>query len=261
MGGLPVCNMLWFDQPLGRTERACMRSVLAAGHALHLYRYEPLHGVPAGVTVRNAADILPPERIIRHRRGSVALFANWFRYELLRQGRGIWLDADCYLLKPLPGDRPWLFGREDDRLIANGILAMPPDAPILDELIELFAEQRVPDWLSFRHRLAARVRRRLTGRTGLAHMPWGSAGPQALTALAAKFGVADQALPPVYFYPVHWRDARWLLDPSRPLASVIGEETVAIHLWNEVIKGFKHWPAPPGSFLHRLQAEGAPGAG
>ena len=32
--------------------------------------------------------------------------------------------------------------------------------------------------------------------------------------------------------------------------------TVAIHLWNECIKGFKNEPAPDGSFLSRLKREG-----
>jgi hypothetical protein len=33
--------------------------------------------------------------------------------------------------------------------------------------------------------------------------------------------------------------------------------TVTVHLWNERIKHFKEKPAPKGSFLARLQQEGA----
>jgi hypothetical protein len=37
---------------------------------------------------------------------------------------------------------------------------------------------------------------------------------------------------------------------------VIGDGTVAIHLWNYCISSFKNQTAPPGSFLDRLQREG-----
>jgi hypothetical protein len=57
--------------------------------------------------------------------------------------------------------------------------------------------------------------------------------------------------------PVHWDDARWILDPSRALGDVLAPATVAVHLYNEMIKGFKDDPAPPGSFLARLHEEGA----
>lgn len=32
--------------------------------------------------------------------------------------------------------------------------------------------------------------------------------------------------------------------------------SLALHLWNELIRGFKDKPAPAGSFLARLHAEG-----
>lgn len=39
---------------------------------------------------------------------------------------------------------------------------------------------------------------------------------------------------------------------------MIGPDTLSIHLYNELIKGFNETPAPPGSFLAQLQREGAP---
>jgi hypothetical protein len=41
------------------------------------------------------------------------------------------------------------------------------------------------------------------------------------------------------------------------LDDVISEATVAIHLWNYCISDIKDGPAPPGTFLERLQREGA----
>jgi hypothetical protein len=250
------CNMLWIGAPLGPVERACMRSVLRQGHRLVLWTYGSVANVPDGVEAADAAQILPEDRIVRHQSGSPALFANWFRYELQRRGEGLWIDADLYLLRPVPDDA-LLLAREDSNWINNSILRLPADSPLLLPLIELFEERTVPWWLPYRPRAAAWWRLLRTGRSGLAQMPWGAAGPKALTALARRHGYLDRALPAEVFHPVHWSEADWVLDPKQRLEDWAGPATIGIHLWNEKIKGIKNAPAPAGSFLERLQREGA----
>jgi len=233
-----------------------MRSVLRHGHTLSLYCYRPPAGVPEGVELRDAGEVVAEEHVIRHRTGSVALFANRFRYELQRQGRGTWVDTDAYLLAPLPA-REYLFGAQELGLIASGVLHLPADAPILDSLLEIFDERVVPPWLGLRDRIPAHWRLVRSGRTQLSRMPWGTAGPHALTSLAKRHGIDGWALDPEVLYPVHWSDATWILDPRIDLESVTSTRTVSIHLWNEMIKEFKDRAAPPGSFLARIHAEGA----
>lgn len=247
---------LWIGARMGPVERACLRSVLRQGHKLALYCYRPVDGVPEGVELRDAAAILPEDRIVTYRSGSVALFANWFRYALQRHGQGIWLDTDLYMLAPLGRSPDYLFGREDGARIANGVLRLPPDSPLLADLLGLFERQTLPFWLPWHERGRAWLRRLRTGRTGVELMPWAATGPRALTALARKHGVAAEAAPPSRFYPVHYRDAGWIRDPSRPVEAMVAPDSLAVHLWNELIKDWKEAPAPPGSFLARLQAEG-----
>lgn len=251
------CVTLWIGGPLGRVERACLRSVLRQGHRLALYCYDPVDGVPDGVELRDAAAVLPREAILRHHSGSVALFSNWFRYALLRQSAGIWLDTDLYLLAPLGPQPACLFGWEDETRIASGVLRLPPDSPLLDDLLALFERQTIPFWLPWHERALARLRRLRTGRTAVELMPWGAAGPRALTALALKHDLAGEAAPVSHFYPVHYRDAEWIRDAGRPLEAMVQPDSLAVHLWNELIKSWKDAPAPAGSFLARLQAEGA----
>jgi hypothetical protein len=251
------CNSLWIGPSLGLVERACLRSVLRQGHPVSLYCYREPEGVPDGVELRDAAEIVPEDRIIRHHTGSVALFSNWFRYELQRRGRGIWIDCDVYLLAPLASSQGYLVGEEEPGRVNTGVLRFPPDSPLIAPLIALFEEREVPPWLPWRASIAARWRLRTSGRSGLARMPWGSAGPQALTALMRRFGLLGLALPADVLNPVHYLDADWIRDPGVRLEQVITPRTRAIHLWNECIKGFKEQPAPPGSFLARLQEEGA----
>lgn len=248
---------LWIGPSLSALERACLRSALAWGHRVALYCYAPPSGVPDGVELRDAAEILPENAIIRHRSGSPALFANHFRYELQARELGIWIDCDVYFVAPLPPLGDTIMGDQGGGTIANGVLRLPPDSPMLQALRDLFTQRRVPPWLALRSRLAAHARLLATGRTGLERMPWGSAGPEALTWLARKHGVAHRAQPRWVFYPVHWADAGWIFDPARSLDAVLSPDTVTVHLWNERIRRADLADAPAGSFAARLTAEGA----
>jgi len=250
------CVTLWIGEALGPVERACLKSVLRHGHRHSLYCYDRPEGVPDGVELRDASEILPQSEVFFHRDGSVAMFADWFRYELQRHGLGTWVDTDVYLLRPLDGDRPHLFGREAPDLINNAVLRIPPHSPLLTELLQMFERRTVPQWLPWRAKLRAHARALIGGKADFSRLPFGATGPDALTAIAERLGLASEALPSDVFNPVAWWDAEWICDPQITLDSVTTERTVAVHLWNECIKDFKGAPAPKGSFLARLQHEG-----
>jgi hypothetical protein len=248
-------NSLWIGERLGPIERACLRSVLRQGHALTLYCYRPPDAVPEGVELADAAEVLPQDQIITHAKGSVALFSDRFRYELQRRGLGGWLDTDVYLMRPLP-ESAYLFGFQDERWINGAVLRLPADCPMLPQLLALFDERAAPPWLAWRAKPAAWWRLLRDGRADLSQMPWGTAGPHALTALAKRHGLLQEALRPSVLYPAAYDDAGWIADPSIDLETIIGADTLAVHLWNELIRPFKDAPAAPGSFLARLQSEG-----
>jgi hypothetical protein len=225
------------------------------GHRLTLYCYDEPIGIPEGVELKDAADILPESSILRHRSGSVAPFSDWFRYEMLRRGLGTWIDTDMYLLQPLDEHSDYLFGEERAGVINNAVLRLPASSPVLKEVLAPF-EGTMPGWLAPRHLITSRLRKWLGRGIDLGAMPWGTTGPAALTAAAAEFGLSSCAMPPIVFYPVPWQRADWIIDPSLRLEQLVSTETVGIHLWNECIRHFKDRPAPQGSFLHRLQSEG-----
>jgi hypothetical protein len=254
---LAPCVTLWIGPQLGAVERACLKSVISQGHPLALYCYDVPEGVPTGVEVRDAASILPRDRVIRHRSGSVALFSNWFRYELQRRELGIWLDTDVYLLRPITLPNEYIMGEQAAGKLNNAVLRIPPNSPVLPALLELFEEKIVPRWIPLSARVAARWRLARSGRVGLSHMPWGVTGPLALTAIAEQYGLATLALPRGIFYPVAWQDAEWVCNQDVSVDQMITPDTVGIHLWNERIKRFKNLPAPAHSFLERLHTEGA----
>src|SRR4029079_12546124 len=86
------CVTLWVGEGFGAVERACLRSVVRQGHRLTLYCYREPIGIPDGVELQDASQVLPATAVMRHRRGSVAPFSDWFRYELLKRGLGTWID-------------------------------------------------------------------------------------------------------------------------------------------------------------------------
>lgn len=224
--------------------------------------------MPDGVEVRDAAQILAEDRVIFHRNGSVALFADWFRYELQMRALGTWVDTDTYLIAPLDMARPYLFGkqvvdrpaasrRRQRESIAAGVLRLPPDSPMLPSLLSPFETRKTPTWLPWHWYLRARLRELITGRGGIERLPWGTAGPFALTALARRHGLSSEASPSDVFNPAPWYQADWIRNPAIGLEDMVTERSVGVHLWNECIKGFKNRAPPQGSFLERLHSEGA----
>lgn len=255
---LPVANMLWVEGRLGLIERACMRSVLAQGHRLVLWHYAPLEGVPEGVELRLGDAVVPRARLFRHvPTGSWSLFSNLFRYRLLQLGAGLWFDSDTYLLKPVPGGDDHLYGFGHDGVVAMGVFGLPPDSPVLSQLVAYFDARLIPPWLPLRWRLRYALQRALRGTYRIETMPWGHLGPNALTALLRKHGLFNRARPQTVFSPWNWEEADWVMRGGERLEDRIAPETLAVHLFNQMIRDRKNDPAPPDSFLARLHREGA----
>lgn len=250
------CVTLWIGDALGPVERACLRSVMAQGHGMALYCYSRPDGVPEGVEVRDASQIIPHEAISSPWCARADLYSDWFRYELLQRGLGTWVDADIYLIAPLDTKKPYLFGYQDASIINNAVFRTPPDSPMLPHLLEPFLKKVLPRWMPRSIYFSIRTRQLLTGKFDLTEIPWGTTSPYAVTALAGELGLERLAEPVEVFYPASWQEADWIIDPSIRLEDIKGQRTVAVHLWNKCISYFKNEPAPNGSFLHRLQLEG-----
>ena len=247
---------LWIGDRLGPVERACMRSMLRHGHHVVLYSYSKVAGVPDEVEIRDAAELLPRSAIPDSWAKRSDLYSDWFRYLVQKHGLGTWLDLDIYLLAPIPSAGDYLFGEYDPGKINGAVLRLPPDAPILEALLDQFSKGAIVRSLHWRARVQTHVRKLKDGAGHLAKTPFGATGPFALTWLVPRFGLSNYALPMEVFYPVRWQEASWITDPGARLEEKTSERTIAVHLWNECIARYKHDEAPDGSFLKRLQDEG-----
>jgi hypothetical protein len=194
-------HSLWIGDRLGPLEELCLSSFIQQGHRFFLHTYKTFD-VPAGVTLLDANDLVPENQIIRFRRtGSVSLFADRYRYEILRKFDVYWADVDIFCLRPFEFSGPYLFGvdrvAEGRNILNNAVLGAPADSEFLARLLALFAKPSLA--LRFltpaeRMKLYWNAVRRFQV-PGLEDFPWGSAGPIAVTHIAEELGIIDLAQP------------------------------------------------------------------
>jgi hypothetical protein len=114
-----------------------MKSFLDHGHEYDLYSYSS-PSVPAGVRVMDANEILPRGEVFFYSggegAGSVACFANLFRYRLLMLRGGWWADTDVVCLSSQLPESETFFAWQDAQLIAIGVLKFPPGHPLITSL-------------------------------------------------------------------------------------------------------------------------------
>jgi len=227
---LPIINGLWIG-PLSPLERLCMKSFVARGHSVHLYTYDPIENVPQGVTLQDAAEILPPSQIFRNQlgkgKGSLAGFSDLFRFKLLLDKGGWWVDADVFCLKPYDFAAPYVFGAAE-RLVASGNIKMPRGCLLAERCYE--SARRVdPGTINWNELV------------------------DILERAVQDLDLMTYVLPSETFSPIVWRDVpdyvrgrKHFVPPSR---------SYAVHLANEMWRRHKldKWRRyPPSSILNVL---------
>jgi len=213
-------NTFWNGRPPPLLVRRCLASMVDVGMAVRLYTYMP-EVIPAlaGVQVCDASEFIPASEYFTYDRaagagaGSPAAFANLFRYEMLRQQGGWWLDADIYCLRPLDFVAPYVFAPEPiGRLIHNGVFKVPVESPFMCELAR---------------------RAREAPRQGIA---WGTTGARLCTDVLDKgFKELRRYVQPVHaFCPVHWAHIAKLVKRAAAPPSRLPAGTYAVHLFHEM---------------------------
>ncbi len=255
--GLPAINAFWIGPQLGAIHAACLESFLTVGHrvVLHAYGTGP-SDVPAGVALADAEKILPSSRVVRHAQtGSLALASDLARLEIQALGLGIYVDCDCYCVRPVEDD-DCLFGLQDDGLINGAVLKLPSASPLLADMRAIPSMRGfVPPWEPARRRNRYRLRAAIGLPVPLEKLPWGVLGPLALSHYTAKHGLSGRAKAQDVFYPIGYRAAGLLRLSGTRMEEFITPRTQVVHLWNEALRHFSEEPEP-GSPLHRLVKTG-----
>jgi len=225
-----VIQSLWIGNKLSTMEQLSMSSFLKNEHAYHLYTYRDVENVPDGVNVKDADEIIPENRIFKYKDyDSYAGFANLFRYKLLLENGGIWVDTDLVCLRPFDfsadyvfanvlSARPFRITRPFGHLrrryhINNWFIKVKPGSDIMDYCYHE-SLKRNPEQLN-----------------------WGDTGPRLLRSAVTKFNLQDYASPPEAFFPISARQWRQLINGSyfaKRKWIKAASSSYGIHLYNEM---------------------------
>jgi len=208
---------------------------------------------------RDAAEVLPRERLVFYKgRGTPGVFSDLFRLTGLRQRRGVYADLDVYCIRPIAGPPDYLMAYERPGSVNGAVLHIPADAPLLDDLLTIFApgprplfEPHLPPF----RRIEVAARRLLGQPVAPEFMQYGATGPMALTHYVRQRGLTAQVLPSAVFYPIPYEGIPALMTPGTSIDPAIRPETLAVHLWRSQLtrRGRADMPPPnPGSAMAEL---------
>ncbi len=148
---------------------------------------------------------------------------------MLRKAAGVWSDADCLFLRPLP-EEPFMMGWISETRVNNAVLYMPADHPLLRDYYDAITAVpvRVP-WAAphvwLRRELGVAI-----GRAIPSNLQKMGIGPRALTYFVRCHHLEAQVSPRERFYPIPDRDLAMLLAPDdREARSRITPSTDLIH--------------------------------
>ena len=116
-----VVQSLWVGNPLSDIETYCIRSFQNQGHTFHLYTYGDVKNIPKGVKVLDG-NLIMPEKEVFQLKSTFLPFSDIFRYKMLYEKGGYWVDMDMICIKKLDFTEPYVFSSE--RTIQKGAYKM-----------------------------------------------------------------------------------------------------------------------------------------
>ncbi len=240
-----IINGLWGcyeGETLSNMERLCIYSFCAHGHDFHLWTYADLPNVPADtapgkVIVRDGNEILPKSKMRVYRNANtMALFADWFRWELMRQCGGWYMDMDVVCLRPFDFSREIVFGTETALLFQAHVMKFPKGHFLAAEMTESCASPtRLMPWDKGRRKTRKILKFMQFWRNPHISQKRGYVGgPPGFTAAVNHYGLQAHAAPQWYFDPIHYDLYPQMMDDSlhrRKMLTPILESSFGIHLY------------------------------
>jgi hypothetical protein len=164
-------------------------------------------------------------------KGSPAAFANLFRYKLLFENGGWWVDTDVICLSSHIPVYDRFFALQEAAVVNNAILYFERYDPVM---LRSFEEAK---------RAGKKIR-------------WGETGPSLLTRVIGQLGLLRLAQESRVCYPLSYQEALDILRPGMfDRISKRTERSFFLHLWNEIIRRHqisKRCLPPRGSWLRSL---------
>ncbi|MCK1394725.1 glycosyltransferase [Bradyrhizobium sp. 1] len=219
-------HCFWSDALPSAMSHLALRSMIRQGHPVTLYTYDDVATmqalVPSGVMVADAESVVPRstyQHAVVH--SEIRYFSDIFRYAVLQQFGGWWLDTDIVLVKPLDFGAQHVFstqwsGVENGHVCVGGVMRAPKGSLHMANLYalslqRLFTERRVE---------------------------YGAVGPLLLSEYL--LGSDDQQLlssilPPTTFNAIDWHEVDLFATEGRAGFELLSDPRVTgVHLWEKM---------------------------
>lgn len=211
-----IIQSLWIGSELSVMEQLCIKSFLNNGHEFHLYCYGEVKNIPDGTLVKDANEILPETEVFSYNvgpgKGSYSAFSNYFRYKLLTDKGGWWVDTDIICIKPFDFEEEYVFSSEmtHENIIhtTSSVIKAPKGNKLTDFCYQICLEKD-----------------KLT-------LDWGVVGPKLVKSAVEYFEMEDSIKTYDVFCPLGYQHANLLVKPDITLD--FPDTTYAVHLWNEM---------------------------
>lgn len=198
---------LWIGPP-SKFLHLTINSFLHHGHNFHLYCYHPMG---TNAEEKDANEIIPINLVFKKQlpgsTNSYSAFSNIFRYKLLLDTGGCWVDADTVCLKSYDFNRAFS---------SEGILAKP-NVGVLMYDNKIFWKNLYNSALEISSNVSE----------------WGQLGPSLLAEKLREKDMLSYVDSPNKFCPIDYSSFRLLFNELE-----FSDETYSVHLWNEM---FKRW--------------------
>ena len=210
-----IIQTLWVGDRLSTMEQLSLASFVKNGHEVHLYTYSDVENVPEGVAIKDGNEILPESMIFMYKdHKSYSAFSNYFRYKMLYDKGGYWVDTDMVCLKKFDFNTPFVFSSEEvlpldegNTHINAGVIKAPKGSPVTKHAYDTCMSKEKDK------------------------LVWGEIGPRLVKSTVEKFNLHQFVKDYKTFCAIP--GCRWalLIEPNRWEPD---ENAYAIHLWNEM---------------------------
>lgn len=232
-----IINTLWIGKELGALHAACLRSFIRNGHDVVLHAYGRPVDTPAGVRLFDANKLMKEEEIILHKKtNNLALASDRYRYRILREGLGMYVDCDFYCVRPFT-QHDYMFGWHCDDTINSALVNAPHDSQFLKSVLAASENSYfIPPWLRKPKKTFYKLRKAIGLPKHVSDQKWGTIGPSLVTHYVQELDLVKYSSPIDVYYPLHWNNLPLLHERGLSILDLTTPRTLGIHLFNSALK-------------------------
>lgn len=205
---------LWIGNKLSNLEILTINSYIKNNIDFELYTYDNIINLPKDVIIKDGNQILPKSDIFCYQvgkgKGSFSAFSNIFRYKLLYDNGGIWVDMDLVCLKNFSIDNEYVFASELDLRKRSNVASCFIKSP------------KKSDIFNWAYKKAITYDKNT--------LEWSVIGPTLLSKAINKFNLNKFIKNYKTFCPLGFKDWKQLIEPNK---NINFNNSFCIHLWNE----------------------------